>query len=138
VKKFVDQRGPKFPVVGDVDPCWVSFSVRTSYTADHGRFASGTERVEPTDHLSNCLHLGLLNLLDLVSDAEPRFRRACVVYFGDAQTIFVELYAERECSFATSVDGAVNDYSIWHHPSRPGTAVIESFILIFDINKAYY
>ena len=26
VKKFVDQRGPKFPVVGDVDPCWVSFS----------------------------------------------------------------------------------------------------------------
>ena len=99
MKKFVDQRGPKFPVVGDVDPCWVSFSVRTSYTADHGRFASGTERVEPTDHLSNCLHLGLLNLLDLVSDAEPRFRRACVVYFGDAQTIFVELYAERECSF---------------------------------------
>ena len=68
MKKFVDQRGPKFPVVGDVDPCWVSFSVRESYTADHGRFASGTERVEPTDHLINCLHLSLLNLLDLVSD----------------------------------------------------------------------
>ena len=87
MKKFVDQRGPKFPVVGDVDPCWVSFSVRTSYTADHGRFAPGTERVEPTDHLSNCLHLGLFNLLDLVSDAEPRFRGACVVDFGDAQAI---------------------------------------------------
>ena len=87
MKKFVDQRGPKFPVVSDVDPCWVSFSVRTSYTADHGRFASGTERVEPTDHLGNCLHLGLFNLLDLVSDAEPRFRGACVVDFGDAQAI---------------------------------------------------
>ena len=110
MKKFVDQRGPKFPVVGDVDPCWVSFSVWASYTADNGRFAPGTERVEPTDHLSNCLHLGLFNLLDLVSDAEPRFRGACVVDFGDAQAIGAELYAERVRTFATSVDGAVDDY----------------------------
>ena len=80
MKKFVDQRGPKFPVVGDVDPCWVSFSVRTSYTADHGRFASGTERVEPTDHLGNCLHLGLLNLQCTVTVVLPVQYSTVVVF----------------------------------------------------------
>jgi hypothetical protein len=33
-----------------------------------------------------------------------------VVDFGDAQAIGAELYAERVRTFATSVDGAVDDY----------------------------
>ena len=79
MKKFVDQRGPKFPVVGDVDPCWVSFSVRTSYTADHGRFASGTERVEPTDHLSK---LSPPWPFELSTVSEGYFESAIIQYGG--------------------------------------------------------